>query len=197
MRARAEKNGYKNGTKFGSLTSQIKYDQRVRGMLLPTPLVVEREHPDRVQALKEAGATQIFSRVNGSSRPNGLMDFMQFHELIPTPQTQGLKVCDENGKTQFMDLSLLPTPVMHDYKGRTNPGQKKEGCGNTYGELLPDMVYRMEQEGTLIPPSPTTAENAGKTSRLSPLFTEEMMGFPYRHTTMPFSKQEITWIEIV
>ena len=32
MRARAEKNGYKNGTKFGSLLSQVKYSG-----LLPTP----------------------------------------------------------------------------------------------------------------------------------------------------------------
>jgi len=30
--------------------------------------------------------------------------------LLPTVQTQGLKVCDSDGKTQFMDLSLLPTP---------------------------------------------------------------------------------------
>jgi DNA (cytosine-5)-methyltransferase 1 len=28
-----------------------------------------------------------------------------------TPQTQGLKVCNEKGKTEFMDLQLLPTPA--------------------------------------------------------------------------------------
>jgi hypothetical protein len=96
MRARANRKGYKNGTKYGSLTSQVKYDPRVqaflktpcaadswsdgmeskgvsgtsgtlaqevvsgyaekhRGLLLPTPLVVEREHPERVEALKAYG----------------------------------------------------------------------------------------------------------------------------------------------
>jgi len=37
MRARAEKNGYKNGTKYGSLLSQVKYG------MLPTPESIEEE----------------------------------------------------------------------------------------------------------------------------------------------------------
>ena len=179
MRARAEKNGYKNGTKFGSLTSQIKYDPKVQPFL-KTPCTAD-SYTDKMKSKGVSGTSGTLAQevVNGyAAEHRGL--------ILPTPQTQGLKVCDEEGKTQFMDLSLLPTPVMHDYKGRTNPGQKKEGCGNTYGELLPDMVYRMEQEGTLIPPNPTTPENAGKTSRLSPLFTEEMMGFPLMWTALPF-----------
>ena len=36
MRARAEKNGYKNGTKYGSLTSQVKYDPKVLLLLTPS-----------------------------------------------------------------------------------------------------------------------------------------------------------------
>lgn len=34
--------------------------------------------------------------------------------LLPTVQTQGLKVCDKNGKTKFMNLSLLPTPTAQE-----------------------------------------------------------------------------------
>ncbi len=34
--------------------------------------------------------------------------------LLPTVQTQGLKVCDKNGKTKFMDVSLLPTPTAQE-----------------------------------------------------------------------------------
>lgn len=34
--------------------------------------------------------------------------------LLPTVQTQGLKVCDKNGKTKFMNLSLLPTPMAQE-----------------------------------------------------------------------------------
>ena len=143
---------------------------------------------------------------------------MLFRSLYPTPQTQGLKVCDENGKTQFMDLSLLPTPLTRDYKGgttairkdtgkvrtdaldslvkymveqgnlptpsardwkgKTNPGVVKEGSGCIYGETLPDTIDRLEKE--------SQGANAGQTSRLSPLFTEEMMGFPLMWTALPF-----------
>lgn len=51
-----------------------------------------------------------------------------YGSLLPTAQTQGLKVCDKDGKTRFMDLSslpkqgikygdLLPTPVASDHTG--------------------------------------------------------------------------------
>ena len=51
-----------------------------------------------------------------------------YGSLLPTVQTQGLKVCDKDGKTRFMDLSslpkqgikygdLLPTPVASDHTG--------------------------------------------------------------------------------
>ena len=162
--------------------AQVGLSQQVMMMqpFLKTPCTAD-SYTDKMKSKGVSGTSGTLAQevVNGyAAEHRGL--------ILPTPQTQGLKVCDEEGKTQFMDLNLLPTPVMHDYKGRTNPGQKKEGCGNTYGELLPDMVYRMEQEGTLIPPNPTTPENAGKTSRLSPLFTEEMMGFPLMWTALPF-----------
>lgn len=39
-----------------------------------------------------------------------------YGSLLPTVQTQGLKVCDKNGKTRFMDVSLLPTPTARSYK---------------------------------------------------------------------------------
>jgi len=202
-----------------------------RNLLLPTPLVVEREHPDRVENLKAAGATRINSRVNGEQRPNGLIDFMQFYDMLPTPiawdgekggarkvdgrttdtkhkysaslkdaaaagllptptAIEGVKWTNTWNPNSQMGQSLsamagsgmLPTPVMHDYKGRTNPGVKKAGCGNTYGELLPDLMHRLETEQ-----NPTSQDaDAGKTSRLSPLFTEEMMGFPLMWTALPF-----------
>lgn len=213
MRARAEKNGYKNGTKFGSLTSQIKYDERVKELLLPTPLAVEREHPERVENLKAAGATRINSRVNGDQRPNGLIDFMQFYDLLPTPVSQGLKVCDENGKTQFIDLGLLPTPRANVVNGcdLNNPKLAERHKSNLEEEvakmvttnLLPTTIARDWKGGTtakredqdrqrtdqldsLIKIMESQVTPAGKTSRLSPLFTEEMMGFPLMWTALPF-----------
>lgn len=42
-------------------------------------------------------------------------------EILPTPQTQGLKRCNAEGKTEFMPLELLPTPTSIDSgSGRIN-----------------------------------------------------------------------------
>lgn len=57
MRARVEKNGYKNGTKYGSLVSQVKYS----GML-PTPTASDFMSIDPVSAARKA---------KGEKRPSG------------------------------------------------------------------------------------------------------------------------------
>ena len=290
MRARAEKNGYKNGTKFGSLTSQIKYDERVkrmfsmptptatmredferverlkekgaktiysrannpdgtgrhhglltymgfydlmpqpflktqctadsytdkmkskgvsgtsgtlaqeivngfaekhRGLLLPTPLAVEGEHPDRVAALKATGADRINSRANGKQRPNGLIDFMQFYDMLPTPRANIVNGCDlsnpklaERNKSNLeeevakMVTGLLPTPVTRDHKEISIKESKhRRGLMEEEGSTLPDVVDRILKE---------SAAHDGQTFRLSPLFTEEMMGFPFLWVALPF-----------
>ncbi len=107
--------------------------------LLPTPMAREIQHRKRVQELKDSGATEFQSRKNGASRPNGLMDYINFHELYPTPMAR-------------------------DWKGCTTHGQKKRN-GNVYGETLPDRVRRMASEkmwgGSLIP-TPTATDCHGK-----------------------------------
>ncbi len=75
-------------------------------------------------------------------------------------------------------MGTLPTPSARDWKGKTNPGVTKEGSGCVYGETLPDTIDRV-----------CSPESDGQTSRLSPLFTEEMMGFPFGWTTFPFLSQ--------
>ena len=241
MRERAERNGYKNGTKFGSLTSQIKYDERValmlktpcamdcsgdtrkskgvsgtsgtlaqeiasgyatrvRGleipMLLPTPLVVEREYPERVEALRATGATKINSRANGEQRPNGIVDFMNFYGMLPTPQTTdyntGLspeakeaklerykdKGIVPSGTYQLRQLAIegkLPTPAARDYK-QDIVDEKLAKRAETHQVGMPEVIATaMSQE-----------QDGGSPFRLSPLFTEEMMGFPFLWTTLPF-----------
>ena len=101
MRARAERNGYKNGTKFGSLTSQIKYDDRLKDILLPTP------------------------RAN---------------------------------KVNDMNLN--------------NPDLAERHKANLEEEIAKIVVSQDADDGT--------------TFHLSPLFTEEMMGFPLMWTALPF-----------
>lgn len=83
FKARMEK--YPNGTTMPNLATQV-----VTG-LLPTPTAVQREHPDRVEALKQTGVKSIYSRANGECRPNSIIDYMCFHGILPTPATRDYK----------------------------------------------------------------------------------------------------------
>ena len=173
----------------GTLAQEVVsgYAEKHRGLLLPTPLVVEREHPERVEALKATGATRINSRANGEQRPNGLIDFMQFYDMLPTPTcndaiNQSLppsqaKRNDSIVKrilTGDIPSAMLPTP-------RAN---KVNGCDLNNPKIAERNHANLEEEVAKMVISQDV--DAGKGFRLSPLFTEEMMGFPLMWTTLPF-----------
>jgi hypothetical protein len=118
--------------------------------------------------------------------------------LLPTAQTQGLKVCEE-GKTRFVNLGLLPTPQVFDAEGTFIKGKHYNGK-NKHAEKLGQAIVRM---GLL--PTPQAAEGykltgsenqdslikrIGKTSQLNPLFVQEMMGFPVDWLTGPFLQNQ-------
>ena len=83
FKARMEK--YPNGTTMPNLATQV-FNQ-----LLPTPTSVQRDHPERVDELKKTGAKTIYSRNNGEERPNSIIDYMNFHNMLPTPTAQIVK----------------------------------------------------------------------------------------------------------
>ena len=147
---------------FRLAVSERPTDETGSSLLLitPTPLATEVDHTRRVRELKETGTKNFHSRANGESRPNSIMDYLTFHDLLPT----------------ITISEVLPTPSARDWKGRTNPGVVKEGSGCIYGETLPDAVDRIYSD----------QKKDGKPFRLSPLFTEEMMGFPLMWTAYPF-----------
>jgi hypothetical protein len=179
MRARAERNGYKNGTKFGSLTSQIKYDERLKELLtLPTPSARDWKGKTNPGVVKEGSGC-----IYGETVPDAVA------RLFPTPTAiEGVKWTNTWNPNSQMGQSLsamagsgmLPTPTARDWKGETNPGVRKEGSGCIYGDTLPDTVMREAKKQDSV---------GGQSSRLSPLFTEEMMGFPFLWTTLPFLSQ--------
>lgn len=178
--------------------------------------------------------------------------------MLPTPMSQGLKVCDENGQTKFMDLSLLPTPTAIEGEKYTNTWNPNSQMGQSLSAMagsgllpIPNacdynttwsedakkecLEMRTKEGKTAYPskfnalkqlarenllPTPrakgeeayetraerkghetamtylesavdylTKSENDGQTSRLSPLFTQEMMGFPFGWTELPFLSQ--------
>lgn len=111
-----------------------------------------------------------------------------YGSLLPTVQTQGLKVCDKDGKTRFMDLSslpkqgikygdLLPTPVASDYTGSCTIRKMTKSNGAPRTDSLRNMPAVIGMDGD---------QFNGRVFQLSPLFVEEMMGYPLMWTTLPF-----------
>lgn len=135
--------------------------------------------------------------------------------LLPTVQTQGLKRCNSQGKTEFMPLELLPTPMATDIhhaervaelKKRGAKGQRCRDKGEAGANGLTDW---MDFHGLL--PTPTAsdkntgttkerkdgasrmsdlkhniAHQYGRNSQLNPRFVAEMTGFPVDWTVLPF-----------
>lgn len=111
-----------------------------------------------------------------------------YGSLLPTVQTQGLKVCDKDGKTRFMDLSslpkqgikygdLLPTPVASDHTGSCTIRKMTKSNGALRTDSLRNMPAVIGMDGDRL---------NGRVFQLSPLFVEEMMGYPLMWTTLPF-----------
>lgn len=111
-----------------------------------------------------------------------------YGSLLPTVQTQGLKVCDKDGKTRLMDLSslpkqgikygdLLPTPVASDHTGSCTIRKMTKSNGAPRTDSLRNMPAVIGMDGDRL---------NGRVFQLSPLFVEEMMGYPLMWTTLPF-----------
>lgn len=67
-------------------------------------------------------------------------------------------------------LGLLKTPAARDWKGANGP----------HGfETLPGQIQNMEKKMNI-------HKNGGRISHLSPLFVEEMMGYPLTYLVLPF-----------
>jgi hypothetical protein len=161
----------------GTLAQEVVngYAAEHRGLILPTPTAIE--------------GVKWTNTWNPNSQMGQSLSAMAGSGMLPTPK-------------DWMTMNgghLLPTPRTMEVA--ESPEAKAARCQDrTAGKWA--NLSSMAEYGGFEGVSPEDAKKSqakgdGTSSRLSPLFTEEMMGFPYRHTTMPFSKQEITWIEIV
>jgi hypothetical protein len=204
----------------GTLAQEVQSGFIYQRGLLPTPTAIQREHPERVQALKETGVTSMFSRANGEARPNSIIDHLQFHGMLPTPTAM-----DSTNATATMKSSQVKEGSMHSVTlcramamGMlpTPRAQEIENSKQRIKENRIDSITTMAKLGML--PTPQAADGGklggnenqdsltkrarletGTTSQLNPQFVMEMMGFPPDWTELPFlngetsqSKQEAT-----
>jgi hypothetical protein len=81
---------------------------------------------------------------------------------------------------------MLPTPVAWDGNGG-GARKPKDGKANALGYSL---TLKDRAAAQMLPTPINTNPERGKTSQLSPLFVEEMMGFPPGWTVSPFQSGE-------
>ena len=128
--------------------------------LIPTPITSDAQGG----AVKLARGKRLR---NGQVFSATLKD-LAASKMLPTPQTQGLKVCNKDGKTEFLNLELLPTPKAQEARGNCSVNRNKFNLTDKIAELT----------------SPTS-----DAFQLNPLFVTEMMGYPLEWLTLPFLSQ--------
>ena len=121
----------------------------------------------KTSSVKDIPSSRLLFRLVPSERPTaGTGCGLSQEELLPTSQTQGLKI-NVDGKTELMPLYLLPTLTASCHNAGTTANRK-------------DGTSRESELNHLI------ARQVGQTSQLNPLFVEEMMGFPSDWLVSPF-----------
>ena len=139
----------------------------------------------KTSSVKDIPSSRLLFRLVPSERPKGETAC----GLLPTVQTQGLKRCNAEGKTEFMPLDLLPTPNAAE-------GEKYTTRYNSDSQMGKGLTA-MAVNGLL--PTPQTRDYKGEchmtqsclpntfqASQLNPLFVTEMMGFPLDWLVSPF-----------
>lgn len=219
FKERAKKNGYRNGTTYGSLASQVMFSD-----ILPTPNAMDIAHKD--MEINERGRRN--PKKGKTDHSLGLED-MAVAKLLPTPcsieATKFTKTINPNsqmgqGLTALAVNGLLPTPTAMEVKHSNRvKGLKEQGAKGMYsrknGALRPNRLTDfLDFNGMMPTPSardwkgctnpgvkkvngnvygetlPDTVKKVtGSTSQLNPLFVEEMMGFPLMWTALPFLSQ--------
>jgi hypothetical protein len=122
----AERLGDRTGNKLNNLQSAARFG------MLPTPLVSNVHHAERIKKLKEAGAETMSSRKLGASRPNGLIDYLDFNGMLPTPRANKISGTDREDFSPslpgLMNKGLLPTPQAIDGNGQGRDLRLKKDC---------------------------------------------------------------------
>ena len=155
----------------------VAVDMWEKGKLNQSSLVQPDEYMEKLRMLKAANGETMKKTV----------ERLRKCDMLPTPTAiEGVKWTNTWNPNSQMGQSLsamagsgmLPTPQARDHK-QDIVDEKLAKRLETHQKGLPEVIADSYVKTT-------KSENAGKTSRLSPLFTEEMMGFPLMWTALPF-----------
>jgi hypothetical protein len=146
--------------------------------------------------------TQDFKKRGPNSNQQGIGDLVYGMEvLLPTPTAiEGVKWTNTYNPDSQMGQSLsamagsglLPTPLTGEYRDAAiTENNAMKGLQDNLSRVVSRIALGINKDGTpmdCVEPI-IKLEKDGQNSRLSPLFTEEMMGFPFLWTTLPFLRQ--------
>jgi len=117
--------------------------------------------------------------------------------MLPTPTTQRIAglLLTPTTREEVMDMNKFKTRMEKYNNGTTVPNLATQIHG-----MLPTPTSSCQNAGTEIERTDGVSrrselnhlmsQEAGKSSQLSPLFVEEMMGFPKNWTALPFQSGE-------
>lgn len=177
MRARARANGYKNGTKYGSLASQVMYDPKVHGLLRAPCALDAKGNENR----KYSGGGTLSQEIVQNPKLKGLLPTPTARDEKNPSSPDGERIARKKKLGYTIELNdlatmgLLPSPTARDFR----PPYNEEAMVRKNGMVRDDML-------SSLPTMLGLKKRGGCTFLLSPLFTEEMMGFPSLWTTLPF-----------
>lgn len=197
MRARMVAKGYRNGTKFNSLLSQVVYNGLSTVQMLGTPTATAMIRSEKIRRTRTPNPQELAKLVaDGQLRIATRTEIEEFKKLQQEP-----------GFLLKTNQCLLPTPTAFDRKSCTQEVNGKtitRQSGQIFqaglrmlapNGLLPTPIASYMRAGTTKErkdSTPRTELNhqgsriVGKCSQLNPLFVEEMMGFPAYWTASPF-----------
>ncbi len=75
----------------GAGSAQKGLPEVIRERLLSTPTAMEIHHWQRVERWKRQGRVSLHESEEGEKNPNGLVDFLDFYGLLPTPTARDWK----------------------------------------------------------------------------------------------------------
>lgn len=192
-RAREGKTAYPS--KFNALRQLARENVLPMPKMLPTPMAWDGER---------GGARKVNGKTTETPwQYSATLKDLAKSELLPTPRANVVNGCDldnpklaerhksnlEEEVAKMVVDGLLPTPLAGEYRDAAiTENNATKGITDNISRVVSRLALGINKDGSSMDGVTPTVQDSkdGKTSRLSPLFTEEMMGFPLMWTALPF-----------
>lgn len=199
MKERKQKNGYRNGTTYTSLETQVKYDPKVQG-LIRTPSAMDARNWENSEY---TGGGTLAQEVVQNEKLKGLLPTPRANSAMGTDMSTDFN--NQPGRCRNLETvvakALLPTPTCNDAMNQSLPiSQVKRNdsivkrilTGSIESELLPTPRVSDVKGGTTAP-----RDGKPRTDRLDNLAAQGSLPTPKAETAedaIPIIRQRSIWL---